>query len=54
MDDSRDEAAARAVLEVIDTKGGVVSSRQRLHPGAGIPFEPLDRAGLLGVPLLRR
>jgi hypothetical protein len=41
-DDDRDEASARAILEVIDPQGVVVSSRTGALRLVRIPFEPLE------------
>jgi hypothetical protein len=41
MGDDRDEASARAVLEVINPQGGVVSSRTGTASLVRVPFEPL-------------
>ena len=42
LDDDRDEASARALLEVIDPQGVVLSSRNGALSLARIPFEPLQ------------
>jgi hypothetical protein len=42
LDDDRDEASARAILEVIDPQGVVVSSRTGALSLLRIPFEPLE------------
>ena len=42
LDDDRDEASARAILEVIDPQGVVVSSRTGALSLVRIPFEPLE------------
>ena len=42
LDDDRDEASARATLEVIDPQGVVLSSRNGAASLVRIPFEPLE------------
>jgi hypothetical protein len=42
LDDDREEASARAILEVIDPQGVVVSSRTGALSLVRIPFEPLE------------
>jgi len=42
LDDDRDEASARAIIEVIDPQGVVVSSRTGAATLVRIPFEPLQ------------
>jgi hypothetical protein len=42
LDDDRDEASARASIEVIDPQGVVVSSRTGTASLVRIPFEPLE------------
>jgi hypothetical protein len=42
LDDDRDEASARATLEVLDPQGVVLSSRNGALSLARIPFEPLQ------------
>ena len=42
LDDDRDEASARAILEAIDPQGVVVSSRNGAASLVRIPFEPLE------------
>jgi len=42
MEDDRDEASAKAILEVIDPQGVVVSSRAGALSLVRIPFEPLE------------
>ena len=42
LDDDRDEASARAIIEVIDPQGVVVSSRTGSSSLVRIPFEPLE------------
>lgn len=42
LDDDRDDASARAILEVIDPQGVVVSSRTGALSLVRIPFEPLE------------
>jgi hypothetical protein len=42
LGDDRDEASARATLEVIDPQGVVLSSRNGALSLARIPFEPLE------------
>jgi hypothetical protein len=42
LDDDRDEASARAILEVIDPQGVVLSSRTGAASFVRIPFEPLE------------
>ena len=42
LDDDRDEASARATIEVIDPQGVVVSSRNGTASLVRIPFEPLQ------------
>ena len=42
LDDDRDEASARAILEVIDPQGVVLSSRAGAITFQRIPFEPLE------------
>jgi hypothetical protein len=42
LDDDRDEASARAIIEVIDPQGVVVSSRTGVASLVRIPFEPLE------------
>ena len=41
-DDDRDKGSARAIIEVIDPQGAVVSSRTGSSILARIPFEPLE------------
>ena len=41
-DDDRDKGSARAIIEVIDPQGVVVSSRSGTSSLARIPFEPLE------------
>ena len=41
-DDDRDQASARAIIEVIDPQGVVVSSRTGTSILVRIPFEPLE------------
>ncbi len=42
LDDDRDEASARALLEVIDPQGVVLQSRTGALSLVRIPFEPLE------------
>ena len=42
LDDDRDEASARGLMEVIDLQGDVVSFRAGTSSLMRIPFEPLD------------
>jgi hypothetical protein len=42
LEDDRDEASARAIIEVIDPQGVVVSSRTGSSTLVRIPFEPLE------------
>jgi len=42
LDDDRDEASAKATLEVLDPRGVVLSSRNGALSLARIPFEPLQ------------
>ena len=42
LDDDRDEASARATIEVIDPQGVVLSSRNGTASLVRIPFEPLQ------------
>ena len=42
LDDDRDEASVRATLEVIDSQGVVLSSRNGAASLVRIPFEPLE------------
>jgi hypothetical protein len=42
QDDDRDEASARALLEVIDPQGVVLQSRTGALSLVRIPFEPLE------------
>ena len=42
LDDDRDKASARAIIEVIDPQGVVVSSRTGSSSLVRIPFEPLQ------------
>jgi hypothetical protein len=42
LDDDRDEASARAIIDVIDPQGVVVSSRAGTASLVRIPFEPLE------------
>ena len=41
-DDDRDRASNRAIIEVIDLQGDVVSSRTGAASLVRIPFEPLE------------
>ena len=42
LDDDRDEASARAILEVLDPQGVVLQSRTGAVSFVRIPFEPLE------------
>ena len=42
LDDDRDEASARAILEVLDPQGVVLQSRTGTISFVRIPFEPLE------------
>jgi hypothetical protein len=42
LDDDRDEASAKATLEVLDPQGVVLSSRNGALSLGRIPFEPLQ------------
>jgi hypothetical protein len=42
LDDNRDEASARAILEVLDPQGVVLQSRTGAVSFVRIPFEPLE------------
>jgi hypothetical protein len=47
LDDDRDEASARAILEVLDPQGVVLQSRTGTISFVRIPFEPLESAAIL-------
>jgi hypothetical protein len=42
LEDDRDEASARAIIDVIDPQGVVVSSRTGSSSLVRIPFEPFE------------